>query len=92
MPTAVQSAPLTQAPLTQATVGGVFRVVAVEAQCDDAARLKAMGVCLGRRLSLVQMGDPLIVCVVGSRLGLSARLAETVLVELECLPPNNPPR
>ena len=83
MPTATDPAPL-----TQAAVGGVFRVAAVQAQCDDAARLKAMGVCPGRRLSLVQTGDPLIVCVVGSRLGLSARLAETVLVDLECLPPS----
>jgi hypothetical protein len=46
-----------------------------------------MGVCIGRKLSLVQSGDPLIVCVVGSRVGMSARLAETVYVELECLPP-----
>lgn len=82
---------LQPARLTEAPVGGVFRVVGVEAHCDDAARLKAMGVCLGRRLSLVQMGDPLIVCVVGSRVGMSARLAETVLVELECLPPNTSP-
>lgn len=74
-------------PLSAAPVGGVFRVTSVEADCDDTARLKAMGVCIGRRLSLVQAGDPLIVCVVGSRVGMSARLAEAVYVELECLPP-----
>jgi Fe2+ transport system protein FeoA len=78
---------LSLSPLSAAPVGGVFRVSRVEAECDDTARLKAMGVCIGRKLSLVQSGDPLIVCVVGSRVGMSARLAETVYVELECLPP-----
>ncbi|WP_197528559.1 FeoA family protein [Aeoliella mucimassa] len=73
-------------PLPNAQTGGVFRVVRVDADGVDADRLKALGVCLGRRLSLVQAGDPLIVFVVGTRVGISSRLAETVFVELECLP------
>jgi Fe2+ transport system protein FeoA len=56
------------------------RVVAVEAEAGDAARLKAMGICVGRRLVVIQAGDPLIVKVVGSRVGISARLAAGVLV------------
>lgn len=71
-------------PLATAPTGCEFRVVRVTAECDDAARLKAMGVCIGRRLSLVQTGDPLIVYVVGSRVGISNRLAEAVYVETEC--------
>jgi Fe2+ transport system protein FeoA len=47
----------------------------------DAVRLKAMGLCLGRRVQLVKGGDPLIVRVIGTRVGLSARLAEQVFVE-----------
>lgn len=72
--------------LTESPVGCIFRVVRVDADGDDAARLKAMGVCVGRRLSLVQTGDPLIVCVVGSRVGMSSRLAATVFVETDCCP------
>ena len=53
----------------------------VDAGDDDMGRLMAMGVCSGRSLELVQRGDPLIVRVLGSRLGVSARLAARVLVE-----------
>lgn len=77
--------------LGAAAAGGLFRVMHVDANCDDAARLKAMGVCIGRRLSLVQSGDPLIVCVVGSRIGISARLAEAVFVQPDCLPSQQSP-
>jgi Fe2+ transport system protein FeoA len=72
--------------LAEAQIGCEFRVVRVDADCDDAARLQAMGVCIGRRLSLVQAGDPLIICVVGSRVGISGRLAASVYVESIRLP------
>ena len=47
----------------------------------DAVRLKAMGICVGRKIQLLQSGDPLIVRVLGTRVGLSARLATGVVVE-----------
>jgi Fe2+ transport system protein FeoA len=47
----------------------------------DIDQLKEMGVCLGRKVMLVQAGDPLILKVMGTRLGISSRLAERVLVE-----------
>lgn len=47
----------------------------------DSARLKSMGVCLGRTLEVVKSGDPLIVKVYGTRIGLSIRLAEAIQVE-----------
>ncbi len=47
---------------------------------EDAIRLKRMGICEGRQLQLVQKGDPLIVRVVGCRVGVSRRLAERVWV------------
>jgi Fe2+ transport system protein FeoA len=53
----------------------------VDAGDDDMGRLMALGVCAGRSLELVQHGDPLIVRVLGSRLGVSARLAARVFVE-----------
>ncbi|HSY18594.1 MAG TPA: FeoA family protein [Candidatus Acidoferrales bacterium] len=52
---------------------------------EDTQRLKALGVCLGRRVELVRVGDPLILKVFGSRLGISAELARRVRVEI-CQP------
>jgi len=48
---------------------------------DDAIRLKAMGICVGRKVQLVRAGDPLIIRVLGTRVGLSARLATGIVVE-----------
>ena len=47
----------------------------------DADALKTMGVCVGRKVMLVQAGDPLILKVMGTRLGVSARLAARVQVQ-----------
>jgi len=52
---------------------------------EDTQRLKTLGVCLGRRVELVRAGDPLILKVFGSRLGISAELARRVQVEI-CQP------
>jgi Fe2+ transport system protein FeoA len=52
----------------------------IEAPDDDLERLMSMGVCRGRVVTLIQRGDPLILKVFGSRLGVSARLARRVLV------------
>lgn len=67
----------------------------IAADDEDAERLKAMGVCIGRRVEVIQRGDPLILRVLGSRLGLSSRLAARVRVQScaapECQPtPANP--
>ncbi|MCA9260499.1 MAG: ferrous iron transport protein A [Planctomycetales bacterium] len=56
------------------------RVVAVNAPGDDALRLKALGICVGRRIQVVKTGDPLIVRVLGTRVGISQRLAAEVRV------------
>jgi Fe2+ transport system protein FeoA len=61
--------------------GAFGRIVAVEADADDAIRLKSLGLCLGRRVQLAKGGDPLIVRVLGARVGLSRRLAASVLVQ-----------
>ena len=60
-------------------------VRSVETDDEDTQRLKTLGVCLGRRVELVRVGDPLILKIFGSRLGLSAELARRVRVEV-CLP------
>ena len=49
---------------------------------EDTNRLKTLGVCVGRRVELVRAGNPLILKIFGSRLGISAELAARVRVEV----------
>ena len=58
------------------------RIVRVAAGSDDANRLMALGICAGRHVEVIKAGDPLIVSVVGARVGLSARLASAVTVKV----------
>jgi Fe2+ transport system protein FeoA len=60
-------------------------VCRIETDGDDMQRLKTLGICVGRRLEVVRTGDPLIVRIFGSRLGLSASLASQVWLEV-CTP------
>jgi Fe2+ transport system protein FeoA len=57
----------------------------IETDGDDVQRLKTLGICVGRRLEVVRTGDPLVVRVFGSQLGLSASLASRVWLEV-CTP------
>jgi Fe2+ transport system protein FeoA len=52
---------------------------------EDTRRLKTLGVCVGRRVEVARTGNPLILKIFGSRLGLSAELAARVSVEV-CTP------
>jgi Fe2+ transport system protein FeoA len=60
-------------------------VRSVETEDEDTNRLKTLGVCVGRRVELIRVGNPLILKIFGSRLGLSAELAARVRVEV-CQP------
>ena len=64
-------------------VCAVVREVATDD--EDTLRLKTLGVCVGRRVELVRAGNPLILKIFGSRLGLAAELAARVRVEI-CSP------
>ena len=66
--------------LSVVEAGSVVEVCSIEAPEEDAIRLKRMGVCAGRRIQLLQSGDPLILSVVGCRLGVSRLLASQVVV------------
>ena len=55
----------------------------IDGDHEDIERLKTMGVCLGRRLHMVKSGDPMIVSVMGTRLGLAARLSRHVFLRLD---------
>jgi Fe2+ transport system protein FeoA len=60
-------------------------VRSVETDDEDTNRMKTLGVCVGRRVELVRVGNPLILKIFGSRLGISAELAARVRVEI-CQP------
>jgi Fe2+ transport system protein FeoA len=68
-------------PLDQLAPGQCAQVVGVDDVDDEIGRLMAMGVCSGRKVLLMRRGDPLIVKVLGTRIGLSARLARRILVD-----------
>ena len=66
--------------IEQLAPGEMALVAEINADDVDAARIKRLGICEGRRVQLVKGGDPLIVRVVGTRVGLSARFAARILV------------
>jgi Fe2+ transport system protein FeoA len=59
---------------------GACGVVEAVNNAEELSRLQAMGVCIGRRIEVIKTGDPLIFRVFGSRVGISARMAEHVRV------------
>ena len=71
---------LSPLPLTELSARQVAVVEDLTGPEADQARLKSLGICAGRRLQLVKGGDPIVVRVLGSRLGISRRLAEEVAV------------
>lgn len=44
-------------------------------------RLMAMGLCVGREIEVVRQGNPLIVRLLGARIGVAGRLARHVVIE-----------
>jgi ferrous iron transport protein A len=61
--------------------GVAARILAVEADPADQDRLECLGLCVGRTIEVVQAGDPMIVRVLGTRIGIAAVLAAAVLVD-----------
>lgn len=56
------------------------RVLRVVGESAEAVRLRALGLCEGRQVEVLRTGDAWVVRVLGSRIGLSARLASCVLL------------
>ena len=73
-------APIDSCKLSELPVDGCGIIVAISDH-DDMLRLKAMGLCLGRRVEVIKSGRPLIVRVFGSRVGLCQRLAKEITVQ-----------
>ena len=68
--------------LTQLAPGQSGTICDVEASPGDVLRLMGLGICAGRRLETLKLGDPLILRVYGTRIGLAAALARRVKVRL----------
>lgn len=60
---------------------GTARCLSIEGDGAEVAKLKRLGICAGRQLRVLQAGDPMILEVVGTRVGLSRRLAGRVIVD-----------
>lgn len=75
---------------------GDFVCVRLDAGGENAVRLKRLGICESRPLELVFAGDPMVIRVCGSNVGLSRQLAELVFVEplslSSCDPEKSDPR
>ena len=71
--------------LSAASVGN-FVCMGVNADCQSQTRMKSLGICEGRTLELVSNGDPMIVRVSGSRIGLSRALASFVSISHQSPP------
>ena len=57
----------------------------IETDGEEVQRLKSLGLCVGRQIEVIKSGDPLIIKIFGSRIGLSASLAARVWLEV-CAP------
>lgn len=67
-------------PLSQ-VVGGRYTCTAIRVSADeDSLRLRRFGICPTRTVELIEVGDPLIVRMGRTKVGISRQLAAAVLV------------
>lgn len=69
--------------LLDVPVNSTCAVDAVDGKSDFAARLAGLGLSVGRAVRMVKRGEPMIVQVYGTRIGLARSLAERVRVSLD---------
>lgn len=74
-------------PLNRLSLGQCAVVHHVDLDEDSDKRLRTLGICPGRRVWMVRRGDPMVVKVMGTRIGLAAALAQGVTVEV-CTTPH----
>lgn len=69
--------------LSDLPAGAICRVDAVSLEAERAARMAGLGISVGRQVRIVRAGEPIVVQVYGSRIGLAHALARHVLVKTE---------
>jgi Fe2+ transport system protein FeoA len=52
----------------------------IDAQDVAVQRLMAMGLCVGREVEVVRQGNPLILRMLGARIGIAGRVAKHIIV------------
>lgn len=67
--------------LSELGTGARGKVCRIEGHDGAMARLMAMGLCVGREVEVIRHGNPLIVRLLGARVGMSARIARRIVVE-----------
>lgn len=68
-------------PLHLVGVGTAVRIKRLATPADLTERLREMGICEDQRVKLIIKGNNVICQVCNARLGISAKLAEKILVE-----------
>jgi Fe2+ transport system protein FeoA len=71
----------TRCRLDQMRAGTRCTVESIESGDIAIQRLMAMGLCVGRQIEIIRHGNPLIVRLLGARIGVSARVARHIIVE-----------
>ncbi len=77
--------------LSQAPSHRAYVVSRIELPAADELRVKVMGICVGRPLSIVRAGDPIIVHVSGANIVMSRGLGDSIFVD-PVLPTNGAAR
>lgn len=57
------------------------RISGVDADPCEIERLAGLGLCAGRQFELIQCGDPMILRIYGTKIGLASRLARRIRFE-----------
>jgi len=68
-------------PLSCVQAGTVVCIKQLDASADVMSRLREMGFCEEQQIKLIRSGGNLICQVCNARLGISAKLAESILVQ-----------
>ena len=71
----------TRCRLDQMTAGTRGTVDSIESGDIAIQQLMAMGLCVGRQIEIIRHGNPLIIRLLGARVGVSARIARHITVE-----------
>ena len=66
--------------LTDLQPGEVCRVATIDDGFEQAARMAGLGVTIGREIRVIRAGEPMVVQVYGSRIGIARALAGRIRV------------
>lgn len=77
----VSTKPVAERRLDSLPSGARAVVRRIDSADDAVLRLMAMGLCIGREVEMVRQGNPLVLRILGARVGVSSRLARQIVVD-----------